>query len=202
MHWITYPTSLSSDIIELIPLEKEHFPELIELSKEEKIWEFYLFDGADTEVLTSVLHQTLLDREKGTQFPFVIYHKQDKKIIGSTRLMDIQQAHKKLEIGATWLHPAYWGGLVNLHCKFMLLQFCFEKLLAIRVLIKTDANNIRSRKAIEKIGGQFEGILRQDMIRHNGIIRSTAYYSIIDHEWQQTKQHLQTLLSQQYEPHH
>lgn len=199
MHWITYPTSLSGEIVDLIPLEKEHFPELISLSKEEKIWQFYVFDGANTEVLTTVLNQALLEREKGTQFPFVVYHKAHKKIIGSTRLMDIQAQHKKLEIGATWIHPKYWGTSVNLHCKLMLLQFCFEQLQAIRVLIKTDANNTRSRKAIEKLGAYFEGILRKDMIRHNGIIRSTAYYSIIDQEWEQTKLHLQALLAKQYE---
>ncbi|MES2656917.1 MAG: GNAT family protein [Bacteroidota bacterium] len=202
MHWITYPTSLSSEIIDLIPLEKEHFPELIALSEEEKIWQFYLFDGANTDVLLSVLNKTLLDREQGTQFPFVVYHKVDKKIIGSTRLMDIQAEHKKLEIGATWIHPEYWGTPVNLHCKLLLLQFCFEKLQAIRVLIKTDANNIRSRRAIEKLGAHFEGVLRQDMIRHNGIIRSTAHYSILNHEWSQIKLHLTSLLAKQHEPHH
>lgn len=202
MHWITYPTSLSGEIVDLIPLEKEHFPELISLSKEEKIWQFYVFDGANTEVLTTVLNQALLEREKGTQFPFVVYHKAHKKIIGSTRLMDIQAQHKKLEIGATWIHPKYWGTSVNLYCKLMLLQFCFEQLQAIRILIKTDANNTRSRKAIEKLGAYFEGILRKDMIRHNGIIRSTAYYSIIDQEWEQTKLHLQALLAKQYEPYY
>ena len=122
------------------------------------------------------------EKEKETQFPFVIYHKVHKKIIGATRFLDIQAQHKKLEIGWTWLHPNYWGTTVNLECKLLLLTYCFEKLNAIRVQFKTDENNIRSRKAIEKIGGKFEGILRNDMLRDNGTKRNSAYYSIIDSE--------------------
>jgi RimJ/RimL family protein N-acetyltransferase len=97
--------------------------------------------------------------------------------------MDIQQQHKKLEIGSTWLHPTYWATVVNLECKLLLLTHCFEVLEASRVQLKTDENNIRSRKAIEKIGGQFEGILRSDMLRDNNTKRNSAYYSIIAEEW-------------------
>ncbi len=104
--------------------------------------------------------------------------------------MDIQPNHKKLEIGWTWLHPDYWGTEVNLECKLLLLTYCFEELKTYRVQFKTDENNIRSRKAIEKIGGKFEGILRHDMIRDNGTKRNSAYFSIIDSEWGDVKRAL------------
>ena len=113
---------------------------------------------------------------------------------GSTRLLYLQPRHRKLEIGWTWLHPAYWAGPVNPECKLLLLTFCFETLGTSRVQLKTDANNIRSRKAIEKIGGAFEGILRNDMLRADGSKRHSAYYGLIEEEWPGRKAALQALL--------
>ena len=104
--------------------------------------------------------------------------------------MDIFPKHKKLEIGSTWLHPGYWATEINLECKLLLLTYCFEELKAVRVQLKTDENNIRSRKAIEKIGGQFEGVLRNEIIRDNGTKRNSAIYSIIDEEWTAKKERL------------
>jgi RimJ/RimL family protein N-acetyltransferase len=121
-------------------------------------------------------------------------YKQTGKIIGSTRFMDIQSRHKKLEIGWTWLHPDYWATAVNPECKLLLLDYCFETLRTSRVQLKTDENNLRSRKAIEKIGGHFEGILRNDMIKENGIKRNSASFSIIEEEWPVTRVRLIRLL--------
>jgi RimJ/RimL family protein N-acetyltransferase len=131
-----------------------------------------------------------MERTNGTQFPFVIYHKSEKRIIGSTRLLELQQNHLKLEIGWTWLHPKYWGTSVNLECKLLLLTFCFENLKITRLQLRTDEKNTRSRKAIEKIGGQFEGIVRHDMIRDNGTNRNSALYSILNDEWKNAKQNI------------
>ena len=108
--------------------------------------------------------------------------------------MDIQFKHRKLEIGTTWVQPEYWGTEVNLECKLLLLTFCFETMQTIRVQLKTDENNARSRKAIEKIGGQFEGILRNDMLRDNNTRRNSACYSIIEQEWGEKKITLTSLL--------
>ena len=195
-NWINYPTTLTGEIVDLISLDKNHFAELVPLANDKRIWEFYTMDGTDPEVFTNAYTNILIDREKGNQFPFIIFHKKDNRIIGSTRFLEIQPAHKKLEIGGTWLHPDYWATAANLECKLLLLTYCFEHLLAKRVQLKTDANNIRSRKAIEKIGGQFEGIFRNDMIRDNGTKRNSAYYSIIDEEWADKKIRLTRLFEQ------
>ncbi|MEK7434624.1 MAG: GNAT family protein [Cyanobacteriota bacterium] len=192
-NWVKNNTFLTGEIIELLPLEKEHFDELEKISKDKRIWEFYVFDGTDSDKFLKALDNALIEKEQGTQFPFVIFHKIDKKIIGSTRLMDIQLNHKKLEIGWTWLHPDYWATEVNLECKLLLLSFCFEKLNTLRVQLKTDENNLRSRKAIEKIGAKYEGILRNDMLRDNGTNRNSAYYSIISNEWESVKNMLTKL---------
>ena len=185
--WISYPTNLMGETVDLLSLEKKHFAELETLAKDKRIWEFYTYDGSDPDIFLDIFTSAIIEREKGNQFPFVIFHKRENKIIGSTRFLDIQPKHKKLEIGSTWLHPDYWATEVNPECKLLLLQHCFENLKAVRVQLKTDENNLRSRKAIEKIGGQFEGILRNDMIRDNNTKRNSAYYSIIDEEWDATK---------------
>jgi RimJ/RimL family protein N-acetyltransferase len=192
--WIPPTTSLSGNVVNLIPLGVEHFEELEQLAKEKRIWEFYVFDGSVSGKFQGALTYAVAQREKGDQHPFVIYHRQHKKIIGSTRLMDIQPNHKKLEIGWTWLHPDYWGTAVNFECKLLLFTYCFEVLGAYRVQLKTDENNNRSRKAIEKVGGRFEGVLRHDMIRENGTKRNSAYYSITDDEWGSVKPVLESLL--------
>lgn len=194
MTWIQHPVLLIGKSVSLIPLDESHFEHLIHLSKDQRIWQHYAIDGSDTIKLKTSLESSLIERESGIQYPFVIIMNNANKTIGSTRFLDIQPAHKKLEIGWTWLHPDYWGTSINIECKLLMLTYCFEELKAKRVQLKTDENNIRSRKAIEKIGGQFEGILRNDMIRDNGTSRNSAYYSIIDSEWEKTKFNLMKLL--------
>jgi RimJ/RimL family protein N-acetyltransferase len=154
-----------------------------------------------TEKRLEVFANAIEERERGTQFPFVIFHREQQKIVGSTRLMNIEPAHRKLEIGWTWLHPDYWATAVNLECKLLLLTFCFEQLLAIRVQLKTDENNIRSRTAIQKTGATYEGTLRHDWLRPNGTIRNSAYYSIIYTEWEQKKPALAALLQNKLNEH-
>ncbi len=192
-NWINYPTTLTGETVDLVSLEEKHFPELIALAKDKRIWEFYTTDGTDTDNYSNILSAALIEREKGNQFPFAIFHKQDKKLVGSTRFLEIVPQHKKLEIGWTWLHPDYWATEVNLECKLLLLTFCFETLQTLRVQLRTDENNIRSRKAIAKIGGQFEGIFRNDMLRDNNTRRHSAYFSIIEEEWKEKKLKLKEL---------
>jgi RimJ/RimL family protein N-acetyltransferase len=179
-NWIKHPTTLTGENVALISMDEQ-------LARDKRIWQFYPIDGSDPAKFKSIFSGALAEREKGNQFPFVIFHKQDNRIIGSTRYLDIQPAHRKLEIGWTWLHPDYWGTGLNTECKLLLLTHCFESLRASRVQLKTDENNLRSRSAIQKIGGQFEGILRNDMIRDNHTKRNSAYYSLVEEEWPDSK---------------
>ncbi len=196
MNWNDRNTTIVGEIIKLVPMEEFHFEELASLAKEKRIWEFIPADMSNQEKRFQVFSKAILEREKGTQFPFVIYQQKDNKIIGSTRLMNIEPEHRKLEIGWTWLHPDYWATAVNLECKLLLLKFCFEELKTIRVQLKTDENNIRSQKAIRKIGAQYEGVLRNDWIRDNGTIRNSVYFSIISPEWKEVNGKLLALLNE------
>lgn len=189
-NWIDNSTQINGLLVHLVPLKSEHFDELVQVAGDKRIWTHYTLDGSDAGRFRVALDDALTQRDKGTQFPFVIVEKSTGRLIGSTRLLEIQQVHRKLEIGWTWIHPDYWGTAVNLECKLLLLSFCFETLGTTRVQLRTDENNIRSRKAIEKIGATFEGIIRHDLIRDNGTNRNSAYFSIIEPEWPQVRQDL------------
>jgi RimJ/RimL family protein N-acetyltransferase len=194
-HWINHPTILTGETVELVPLEKEHFEELYLAASDKKLWELIPTDCSNRQTFDNAYNFALTEREKGNQYPFVIFHKNTKEIIGSTRFFEIYPLDKKLEIGWTWVITKYWGTEINFECKLLLLSFCFDTLKTRRVQIKTDSTNLRSRKAIEKIGGQFEGILRKDKIKENGVSRNAAYYSILDDEWEEAKQKIITQLT-------
>lgn len=201
MKWFIEPnTILKGHKVDLIPLTKHHFNELLSLTNDQRNWELIPVDMNTNEKVLNRFNEALIEKEKGSQFPFVIFNKNDNKIIGSTRLMDIQPQHRKLEIGWTWMHPDYWGTANNTECKYLLLKFCFENLGAIRVYLKTDEINIRSQKAIEKIGGKFEGLFRSDYIRENGTMRNTCYYSILNSEWRDSSGKLIQILNQSKVP--
>lgn len=182
---------LEDEKLALIPLKQSHLPELVDLAMEQSIWQFYIYDMSSREKIRSIFSEALNEMETRRHFPFVIYHKLEKRCIGSTRFLAIDFTHQKLEIGWTWYHPNYWGTSVNSRCKLLLLKLCFEVLDVKRVQFKTDENNHRSRKAILKTGAQFEGILRNDMIRHNGTHRHSAYFSILPTEWAACKKRIE-----------
>jgi RimJ/RimL family protein N-acetyltransferase len=190
LNWIKPGTSLKGDHVDLLPLEEKHFAELNVLAGDKRIWEFTAGKMNTDDIRLNAFKMALEERKRGTQFPFVIFNKGENKIVGSTRFMNIEPAHRKLEIGWTWLHPDYWATTINMECKLLLLTHCFEELKTVRVQLKTDENNIRSRTAIRKIGGQYEGILRHDLIRDNGTLRNSAYFSIIEPEWIDVKRNI------------
>ena len=193
--WINHPIILTGTTVDLIPLEKEHFEELFTVASDKELWELIPTDCSEEKTFYAAYNFALAERDKGNQYPFVILHKATNKLIGSTRFFEIFPNDKKLEVGWTWITKQFWGTEINLECKFLLLTFCFETLKANRVQLKTKDTNIRSRKAIEKIGGVFEGILRKDRIQNDGTTRNAAYYSILDDEWKQAKQKILSQLA-------
>lgn len=200
--WIAHPTILTGTSLDLIPLEKEHFEDLFISASDKELWKLIPTDCSKKEIFYETYNFALTEREKGKQYPFVILHKATNKLIGSTRLFEIFPNDKKLEIGWTWITKEFWGTEINLECKLLLLSFCFETLKANRVQLKTKDTNIRSRRAIEKIGGVFEGILRKDKIQSDGTTRNAAYYSIVDDEWDTAKQKIITQLAKKEKVYH
>lgn len=181
---------LTGETVKLLPLELEHISDLWEAAKPEEIWEFTSGIVTSIEECSNMVESAIADREKGISYPFVIREIESNRIVGSTRFLDISPFHKSVEIGWTWYHPSVWRTRVNTECKFLLLEHAFEKWNLNRVQLKTDARNVRSQKAIERIGGVKEGILRQDRVIHNGYIRDTVFYSFLKEEWPQVREQL------------
>ncbi|WDU79857.1 GNAT family N-acetyltransferase [Lysinibacillus sp. G01H] len=188
--------TLENEVVKLKPLELSDTQGLLEAGSYPEIWSHMSTTIEKREDVNSFVENALKAKNEKTEFPFVIVDKQSGDIIGSTRFMDIDDKHQRLEIGYTWLTPAYWRTAINTNCKYLLLRYSFEHLHLQRVQIKTDHDNIRSQKAIERIGATKEGILRNHMIRKDGTTRHTVIYSITIEKWPQVKMHLERLLVQ------
>ena len=193
--WIKHPVVLEGTAVDLLPLERIHFAELWNAGSDRRLWEFTPSDGSVRERFLELYAAALTARDDGREYPFVIRHRPTGRLIGSTRFLDIVPGDRKLEIGWSWLMIEYWGTGINAECKFLLLEYCFGTLHTLRVQLKTDETNLRSRRAIEKIGARFEGIHRMDRIKDNGKPRNTAYYSIIGDEWPAVREHLRKFIA-------
>jgi N-acetyltransferase len=179
--------------VELIPLELQHSECLYEAGSYPDIWTYTQGRIQTIDDAKDYIHKAL---EQKNGVPFVIVERDSQKIVGSTRFYDISTQNRGLEIGSTWLTPSMWKTAVNTECKYLLLKHCFETLGTIRVQLKTDSRNIRSQRAIERLGAVKEGILRNHMILPDGFIRDSVYYSIIEREWPAVKLHLEGLIGQ------
>lgn len=182
------PEALEGKRVKLIPLCIAHAGELWDSAKEEGLWTHYTFrQMGSIEKFKEFLKGSLAEAESGKGFTFTIIDKACGRMKGGTSFLDIQPASRSLEIGRTWLAKELHGTGFNAECKLLLLQYCFEKLGLIRVFFKTDSNNKRSQRAMEKIGAKYEGTLRNHMIREDGTFRHSVYYSIIESEWEEVK---------------
>jgi len=132
----------------------------------------------------------------GPELAFVVWHKAMDRPVGMTRYLNIEEPHRKLEIGSTWYEPSVWAGAVNPECKLLLMQHAFETLKFHRVEYKTDARNARSRAAIAKLGATQEGIFRKHMVMADGHVRDSVFFSIVDSDWPAVKAGLEKRLQQ------
>jgi RimJ/RimL family protein N-acetyltransferase len=185
--WIKDPILLRGKKIELRPLESETLDALFATAQDPNIWRLTSVDYSVRENFYPNFNAALKGRENGKSYPFLICLADSSQIIGTTRLLEIVSDDRKLEIGVTWLASQYWGSGANIECKYLLLEYCFECLNANRVQFRAKSDNLRSRRALEKIGATFEGILRKDKIEPSGQARNTAFYSILNEEWSNLK---------------
>lgn len=194
MHKIR-PVTLTGLTVRLEPLSTDHSPDLARVGLEESIWRYMRYGNILSEESLHEWVQELLHlQEKGTDLPFAVIYLESGRAVGCTRYLDIQIIHRSLEIGGTWYGLDYQGTAVNPECKYLLLKHAFETLGCIRVQFKTDARNLRSQRAIEKLGAVKEGTLRNHMITPDGYVRDSVFYSILDREWYQVKAKLELRL--------
>lgn len=187
--------TLEGKFVRLEPLRIEHLEALAEAGIAEGVWRWTVQDIRTIEEMKVCVETALFERERGVSLPFITRERASDKVIGSTRFGNIDVNNRNVEIGWTWINPEWQRTYVNTEAKLLMLTHAFETWDCIRVQLKTDALNEKSRNAILRIGAKFEGILRQQMITDSGRLRDTAYFSIIDKEWIDVKSNLLSKLN-------
>ena len=177
--------ALDGTHVRLEPLEERH-RELVRPAAQHP--EIFTVTTSAYGKLYDSYFDTALKRSDGVhELAFAVFHKELSRYVGMTRYLNIEETHKKLEIGSTWYEPAVWAGVVNPECKFLLMRHAFETLKFHRVEYKTDARNARSRAAILKLGAREEGVFRKHMIMADGHVRDSVWFSVLDDEWPAVK---------------
>jgi len=189
---IVTPITLTGKHVRIEPMTEAHIPALTEIGAGRDFWHFMLYGDMKTEADMRNWVRDILSRVNDV--PFVAVHLESGRVAGATRYLNIMPRDRGLEIGGTWYGLDFQRTAVNTECKYLLLRHAFETLGAIRVQLKTDSRNVRSQKAIERIGGVKEGVLRNHMILPDGTIRHSVFYSILDSEWEGVKGRLEEMM--------
>ncbi|BFT75067.1 GNAT family N-acetyltransferase [Paenibacillus sp. P36] len=188
------PITLEGTQVTLLPMQESHISALVEAASDPAIFA-YMTPLLQPSAVEQFVRQALDEQKAGLGIPFSVYDKHSDSFVGSTRLFDYSAANRHVEIGHTWYNPRVWRTRINTECKYLLLRHCFETLDLLRVQLKTDLRNERSQAAIARIGAQKEGTLRQHRVLHDGYVRDTVMFSIIDREWVDAKQRLEGFLN-------
>jgi RimJ/RimL family protein N-acetyltransferase len=180
--------SLQNNNVLLRPVVSSDEPEFLKLAQDEDTWTYFSLNLGDEVQLKRWMNLAFLEVQQNTRRAFTIVDKSSGKIAGSTSMGNISLNDLRLEIGWSWLAPAYRSSGLNRQCKFMIMQYAFDQLDFERVEFKTDVLNKRARKGLEKVGGTAEGVLRSHMTMWNNRRRDSIYYSVLKNEWPVLKQ--------------
>jgi len=189
------PVVLEGRKVRLEPLMLEHVARLAEVALDPSIWRWTIARPTDEAGVRAWAETALANRAAGSEFPFVTLEASTGRPIGSSRFMNIALEHRRLEIGWTWVAPAWQRTGANREAKLLMLGHAFDTLGCRRVEFKTDSLNEPSRTALLGIGAQFEGIFRNHMVMPDGRMRHSAYYSVIDEEWPAVRDGLERSLA-------
>ncbi len=188
------PVTLEGKHVQLEPLLAAHHAALTEVGLDQDLWRWIPVPVRTPEEMSAYIEAALAEQARGVSLPFAIAEKSSGKPVGCTRYGNIDRVHRRVEIGWTWVGKSWQRTVVNTEAKYLLLRHAFETLGCIRVELKTDSLNEKSRAAILRIGARQEGIFRNHMITASGRIRHTVYFSIVDNEWPVAKTRLEQRL--------
>lgn len=192
------PVTLDGKRVRMEPMTANHLEALIAAGGFDELWRWTAVSAASREDMTNYVNAALAEAEKGVAVPFVTVDKQSGKIIGSSRFGNIDSANLKTEIGWTWITPAFQRSHVNSEAKLLMMTHAFEVWKCVRVELKTDFLNQKSRNAMKRIGCVEEGVLRSNMLVQGGRYRDSIYYSVLSSEWPAVKERLTGLLARDY----
>lgn len=189
------PITLNGPFVRLEPLTLDHVPALARVGLDPSIWNWIPTPLPDIDAMRAYVKLALDEQRRGLALPFAIVDATTGEVIGSTRFANIDATNRRLEIGWTWLAVSHQRSAANTNAKRLLLGHAFDALGAMRVELKTDALNEKSRNAILRIGATQEGIFRKHLITASGRVRDTVYFSILDTEWPDVRRRLDARLA-------
>jgi RimJ/RimL family protein N-acetyltransferase len=194
---IISPVTLQGTVVRLEPLRHEHSDLFWQVAKNdlEDIFRWIPYVMKTPEDFRGVVDKALAEQQRGESVVFATVECSSGRAIGSTRFMNIDRLNRRVEIGSTWIAPAWQRTAVNTEAKYLMLRHAFEVWKCMRVELKTDALNQKSRNAIVRIGAKEEGTLRRHLLTHTGRVRDTVYFSILDDEWPAAKAKLEARIS-------
>jgi len=178
-----YSFSLENEKVLLSPLTLGNYENLIEVASQEKLVQYSPSDIYTPKTLKNYVEKALHQKQEKTSIPFVIFDKKKQQFAGSTRYMNINLNYKTLEIGATWIGHEFQGTGLNSQVKHLMINHAFDTMKFEKIEFRIDERNMRSRKAVEKLGGILEGILRKNIYLLDGFKRNTCCYGILKEEW-------------------
>jgi RimJ/RimL family protein N-acetyltransferase len=193
---IVTPLTLEGSVVRLEPLRPEHAAVLFAAAKDARddIFRWFPYAMSTPEDFERAVEKALDEQKRGESVPFATVERPSGRVIGSTRYMNIDRANLRVEIGSTWIAPAWQRTAVNTEAKYLMLKHAFEEWRCARVELKTDALNQRSRNAILRLGAKEEGTLRRHVVTWTGRMRDSVYFSILDSEWPEVKAVLESKL--------
>jgi RimJ/RimL family protein N-acetyltransferase len=195
-HSFIAPFPLEGTHVRLEPLGSGHVPLLWDIVKEhlDDMFRWIPYRLQSLQDFKAFNRQVLEEQERGLSLPFATFERSSDKVVGTTRYMNMDLANRKVEIGSTWIAPPWQRTVINTEAKYLMLRHAFESWKCLRVELKTDSMNQRSRQAILRLGAKEEGTLRKHMLTWNGRQRDSVYFSILDTEWPGVKGELERRL--------
>jgi N-acetyltransferase len=194
---IVLPLTLEGSVVRLEPVRREHAELFWDGAKKdlEDIFRWIPYSIKTREDFERLVDKAFSEQERGESIVFATVERASGRVVGSTRFMNIDRVNRRVEIGSTWIAPAWQRTAVNTEAKYLMLRQAFEVWGCARVELKTDALNHQSRNAILRIGAKEEGTLRRHVVTWTGRIRDSVYFSILDDEWPAVRNRLEAKLS-------
>ncbi len=189
------PITLQGRYLRLVPLLRSHIEPLARVGKDPEIWQWMSYGYCGTGEAMGRLVDLLLSRQStGADLAFTVLLRPDDQPVGMTRYLGIDRPNRNAEVGGTWYSSDLWRTPVNTESKLLMLANAFDTEGCERVQIKTDIRNVRSQRAIKRLGAQREGVLRRHMVLSDGTFRDSVVYSIVRTEWPEVRRRLETAL--------
>lgn len=190
------PVVLEGERVRLEPMRRDHLDPLTEAGRYDDLWQWTRAIATTRETMSEYIESALAEADSGIALPFVTIDKPSGSVVGSTRFGNIDPANRRAEIGWTWISPPFQRTYVNSEAKYLMLRHAFDVWDCVRVELKTDVLNEKSRAAMIRMGATEEGVLRRHILTYSGRFRDTIYYSILDHEWPAIRARLEARIRQ------